>query len=167
MVDALSISCTGRSRAVYEDAKHPSSEEGNQGSSLPYGEMLLLSLRWYLFRLSHGCTAGRQMCQRRPRRLPLVENVRLKVWWASMNCRRLSRLIPYRYPQTGDWLYHNQWLYGRLAATSSSPWAMRSCGLECISLFWMYFSDRDLVCVPEGGREHLCHGTTRYLDDNP
>ena len=81
MVEALllfSISCTGSSHAVYEDAKHPSSEEGNQGSSLPC-EMLLLSLRRYLLRLSHGCTVGIQMLQRRSRRFPLVENVRLDV----------------------------------------------------------------------------------------
>ena len=74
----LSISCTGSSHTVYEDAKHPSSEEGNQASSLPC-EMLLLSVHRYLLRLSPGCTAGRQMLQRRPRRFPLVDNVCLDV----------------------------------------------------------------------------------------
>ena len=81
MVEALllfSISCTGSLHTIYEDAKHPSSEEGNQGSFLPC-EMLLLSLRLYVLRLSHGFTAGRQMLQRRPRRFPLVDNVRLDV----------------------------------------------------------------------------------------
>ena len=63
----------------YNDAKHPSLEEGNQGS-LPC-EMLLFSLCWYVLRLSHGCTAGRQMLQRRPRHFPLVDNFRLDVRW--------------------------------------------------------------------------------------
>ena len=33
-----------------------------------------------------------------------------------------------------SWLYYNQWWYGRLAATSSSPRSLRSCELECIFL---------------------------------
>ena len=96
---AFSMLCTGSSHAVYEDAKHPLSKKGNQGSSL-LCEMLMFSLHWYLLRLSHGCTAGRQMLQLRQRCFPPMDNVCLDVRWTSMNCQGFSMLITYWYPQT-------------------------------------------------------------------
>ena len=47
------------------------------------------------------CPMVVQMLQSRLRSFPLVNNVRIDVRWASINCRRFSRLIAYRYLQTG------------------------------------------------------------------